>query len=268
MKKTCTQLIILVVAALIVLPVAVTGQNTTNFTAVPTTMATGVVSTVTTVVPTNTTAPIPVTSTTTGPTANTTPLSNTPTETVPGTTATTIMTTATIMTTTIPVTTTVPVTQMSVGNLTVASSPMGASVLIDGVYYGVTPLDLTGIPAGNHMVRLALSGYYDYEGTIYIVPGQESSAFGTLPPVTGYYTEPATAPQTPAPVITIMPAETVQPTQTPSPGPWENPTVLAAVIGGLITAAIGASATIFTHIWTTKKETKEETKEKEETKKE
>jgi hypothetical protein len=245
MKKTCTQLIILVMIAFILLPVSATGQNTTNSTVVQTNTTTTVESPVINQTPTETTVIIPVNTTKTVPPATTTPVPVTTTETAAGTTATT------------PASTTSPVTQVTVGNITVASSPMGASILIDGVYYGITPLDLTGIPAGNHMVRLVLSGYYDYEGTIYVLPGEVSNVFGTLPPVTGYYTQLSTAPVTPVSTTATVPAETVQPSQTSSPGPsgpLENPTVLAAVIGGLITAAIGASATIFTHVWKPKKE--------------
>ncbi|MDP3564523.1 MAG: PEGA domain-containing protein, partial [Methanoregula sp.] len=52
------------------------------------------------------------------------------------------------------------------GGVTVYSSPIGASVLIDGIYYGTTPANLTGIQQGNHIIRITQSGYYDYEGSI------------------------------------------------------------------------------------------------------
>ncbi len=251
MRNTCTQLVILVVAALMVLPVSVAGQDTMNATVVPTT-ATGAATPVTTGVPPNTTATIPVTTSATVPLVNTTPVSNTtmqtPTETVPVTTATTVVTTA------VPVTTIEQVTQVPVGNITVASSPLGASILIDGVYYGVTPANLTGIPAGNHMVRLALSGYYDYEGTLYVVPGQVTNDFGTLQPLGGSYTRPLAVHATPLIVPTTGPAVTIQPTVTSPGGALENPSVIGAIIGGIITAVIGAAATIFTHIWKIKKE--------------
>ena len=234
------QLIILILVALIFLPVSATDQNTTNSTIVPTTTVTTIESLVTNQTPSETTT-IPVTNTTTVPPTSTTPVPGTTAETVAGTTATT------------PVATASSVTQGSTGNITVASSPFGASVLIDGVYYGITPGNFAGIPAGNHMVRLTLSGYYDYEGTIYIVPGQVTNIFGTLPPLSAYYTQPSAVPATPVLTIATVPAETVQPTQTSSGGTLENPTVIAAFIG-IITACIGAGATIFTHISNTKKE--------------
>lgn len=243
MKKTCLQLTILIVVALILTPVSAAGQNTSNSTIVPTTTVTGEVSTVTTQVsPNTTTTSVPVNVTTTVlPTTTTLPPVTT-TAPVPSTSVTTAVSVS-------------QDTQATVGNITVASSPLGASILIDGVYYGTTPGDFTGIPTGNHIVRLALSGYYDYEGTMYVVPGQETSVFGTLPPLTGYYTQPPTGPATPVPTATTVPAETVKPTptQTSSGGALENPTIIAAIIG-VITACIGAGATLYPHLSKTKKE--------------
>jgi hypothetical protein len=147
------------------------------------------------------------------------------------------------------VTTTSPV-QSNSGNVEVYSSPLGASVLIDGRYYGTTPANLTDIPSGNHILRLSLSGYYDYEGTIYVIPGQTSHAYGTLPPLGQMSTSPTPVPTTAVPIIVQVPV-TAEPTQ--SQAPLENPGVIAAIIG-VITATIGAVATIFSHIFKAKKE--------------
>jgi len=65
-------------------------------------------------------------------------------------------------------------------NLVVYSSPSGASIWIDGKYYGITPAQLTNIPTGNHIIRLSLSGYYDYEGTVYVIADQVTHSTGTL----------------------------------------------------------------------------------------
>jgi hypothetical protein len=134
--------------------------------------------------------------------------------------------------------------------MSVYSSPLGASILIDGRYYGTTPANLTSLPAGNHIIRLALSGYYDYEGTVYVLAGQTTHAFGTLQPLNQYTAPPTAVPTSAAPIIIEVPA-TVVPTQTG--GPLENPGVLVAVIG-VITACIGAAATVFSHIFKAKKE--------------
>lgn len=134
----------------------------------------------------------------------------------------------------------VPVT----GDLIVYSSPLGASVLIDGVYSGITPLNLTGISPGNHILRLTESGYYDYEGTIYIVTGQTAHAFGTLPPLSQYSSAPTPVPTAAVPVIVM-----VTPTETEAPkGLLENSSVVVAIFG-IITALIAGGVSIFTHVF-------------------
>jgi hypothetical protein len=147
------------------------------------------------------------------------------------------------------VTTTSPA-QSNTGSVSVYSSPLGASVLIDGRYYGTTPANLTDISSGNHIIRLSLSGYYDYEGTIYVIPGQTTYAYGTLPPLGQFSTTPTPVQTTATPIVVQVPV-TAEPTK--SQAPLENPGVIAAIIG-VITATIGAVATIFSHIYKAKKE--------------
>ena len=147
-------------------------------------------------------------------------------------------------------TVTTPVaTPSNVGSVSVYSSPLGASVLIDGRYYGTTPANLTDIQPGNHIIRLTLSGYYDYEGTIYVLAGQTTHAYGTLPPL-NQVISPNTVTPVATPIVVAVPV-TAEPTQ--KQGAFENPGVIAAIIG-VITATIGAIATIFSHISKAKKE--------------
>jgi hypothetical protein len=140
-------------------------------------------------------------------------------------------------------------TQSNVGSVSVYSSPLGASVLLDGRYYGTTPANLTDIQPGNHIIRLTLSGYYDYEGTIYVLAGQTNHAFGTLPPLNQISSTNTVTPVA-TPIVVAIPV-TAEPT--PKQGAFENPGVIAAIIG-VITATIGAIATIFSHISKAKKE--------------
>jgi len=102
------------------------------------------------------------------------------------------------------------------------------------------------------MLQLELSGYIDYEGTIYVVAGQNTPVYGTLHPLSGYSSSSSTSVATPmtaiptaAPIVIV---QTVEPTATAtsSAGVMENPTVIAAIIG-IITAGIGAGATVYTH---------------------
>ena len=147
-------------------------------------------------------------------------------------------------------TVTTPVaTPSNVGSVSVYSSPLGASVLIDGRYYGTSPANLTDIQPGNHIIRLTLSGYYDYEGTIYVLAGQTTHAYGTLPPLNQVISQNTVTPVA-TPIVVAIPV-TAEPT--PKQGAFENPGVIAAIIG-VITATIGAIATIFSHISKAKKE--------------
>lgn len=229
MKMTCTHLIILLVVACIVMPVMAAEGNTTN-TTVPTTTETTVVTTETTLPPTTTTATTVATTVTTAvPTATTA---------VPTTTATTVPATTAVITTQ---------TTATTGDVFVASSPTGAAILIDGIYQGTTPGNVKELAPGNHLIRLSLSGYIDYEGTIYVIAGQSTSEYGTLHPMNTGPSQIIVATAS-APATTAVPVTIVQPvaTEPSSSTPLENPTVIAALIG-IVTAAIGAGASIFTH---------------------
>jgi hypothetical protein len=168
--------------------------------------------------------------------------------TIPETTVT--LETIPIVTTTLPATTATTVNSIptsappaTAGDVTVYSSPPGASILIDGVYYGTTPANLTGIQQGNHIIRLTQSGYYDYEGTIYVIPGQTAHAFGTLPPLNQY----STATPVPTAIVPIIvPVVTAEPTQ--AKGLLENSSVVVAIIG-VITALIAGGAAVFPHVF-------------------
>jgi len=242
MNRNYTYLILLLVAACLVVPVMADGVNVTN-TTVPTTSETTVVTTETTVPPTST---VETTATTAVPTTTTV---------APTMTATTIPVTT--------VTTVIPTTTPTTGGVFVASSPPDAAILIDGVYHGTTPATVPGLAPGNHLIRLSLSGYIDYEGTIYVIAGQETTEYGTLHPMnTGspqiIVATPSAPPATAAPVVTIQPVAT----EPVSESPLENPTVLAALIG-IVTASIGAGASIFTHKAKTEAAKKEDEPKKE-----
>lgn len=135
------------------------------------------------------------------------------------------------------------------GSVMVHSSPTGASILIDGIYCGITPGNVSGVPAGDHILRLSLSGYFDYEGSIYVVPGDTTRGYGTLQPMS-QVTSAAPAPTVIIPVIVPVVTATPEPAQ--DTGLLGNPSVLVALIG-VITALIAAGASIFTHIRPPKK---------------
>jgi hypothetical protein len=134
------------------------------------------------------------------------------------------------------------------GSMMIYSSPTGASILIDGIYSGITPKTVNGMPAGNHILRLELSRYYDYEGSIYVVPGQTTQGYGTLQPVNQ---DTSVAPTEILPVI--VPVVTATPIPTQNPGLLGNTSIVIAIIGSL-TVIIAAGVSIFIHLTPPKKE--------------
>ena len=128
------------------------------------------------------------------------------------------------------------------GSVMISSSPTGASILIDGVYSGTTPKTVNGMPAGNHILRLELSRYYDYEGSIYVIPGQTVQGYGTLQPINqGMSAAPTVFVPVNVPVVTATPV----PTQ--DPGPFGNPSVIIALISA-VTVLIAAGVSIYIHL--------------------
>ncbi|MFA4878012.1 MAG: PEGA domain-containing protein [Methanoregula sp.] len=165
-----------------------------------------------------------------------------PASTTPATTATTIipttvnpLVTATTSITPVPAVTTTP----STGNITIQSNPLGAQVFVDGIYRGVTPIELSGLSPGYHAIKMTMEGRYDYDGSAYVVSGERVTSFGSLPLQ-------EKTPSAITPVATTTPAGD-------SGNPITSPVVLAAAIGS-ISAAIGAFATIYTHKVKDKKE--------------
>jgi hypothetical protein len=111
---------------------------------------------------------------------------------------------------------------------------------------------VTGVPAGNHIRRLSLSGYYDYEGSIYVSAGRTEQGYGTLQPRSQF----GTAVPTPVPTVfipVIVPIVTATGASAADPGVLGNSSVVAAIIGA-IAVIIASGATIFTHVKPPKKE--------------
>lgn len=52
------------------------------------------------------------------------------------------------------------------GSIYVTSLPTGASVYVDGTYYGVAPALASGLTPGYHQVRISLSGFQDWVGSV------------------------------------------------------------------------------------------------------
>lgn len=82
-------------------------------------------------------------------------------------------------------------------NLHVTSSPAGASVYVDNVYYGTTPATIPNLQTGSHSVRVSALGYTDSVNTITVSAGQTVELPVTLVPTSA-------PPKSPAPVLGIL----------------------------------------------------------------
>jgi len=56
--------------------------------------------------------------------------------------------------------------QPATGSIYVTSVPSGASVYVDGTYYGPSPQLASGLSPGYHQVRISLSGFQDWTGSV------------------------------------------------------------------------------------------------------
>ena len=90
-----------------------------------------------------------------------------------------------------------PTIAPATGGLAIASSPSGAETYVDSLYRGSTPLTVTGLAPGDHLVRVSSSGYVDYTTTTTVISGQTSPLAITL---------------------SAAPAPTATPSPAPTPG--------------------------------------------------
>ena len=94
------------------------------------------------------------------------------------------------------------------GSLAISSSPSGAETYVDNLYRGTTPLTVTDLASGDHLVRLSESGYVDYTTTTTVTAGQ-------LMPL----------------ALTLTAAPTPTPTPVPAPGSAQVLCILATLAG-------------------------------------
>jgi hypothetical protein len=73
--------------------------------------------------------------------------------------------------------------QASVGSLSVATSPAGATIIIDGVQRGISPATIPGLSGGSHTLLLKLNGYQDLSAPVTISAGQTQTYTTGLSPV-------------------------------------------------------------------------------------
>ncbi len=97
------------------------------------------------------------------------------------------------------------------GSLFVNSTPGMATVSIDGILAGVTPLQVPAIPAGTYALVIAREGYGTDRLNVTVSPGEETVVNVMLPLLTpspsgGTPSMTGTTPPAPAPVTPLVPA--------------------------------------------------------------
>jgi hypothetical protein len=120
------------------------------------------------------------------------------------------------------------------GSLEITSTPsdVEVQVVLDGNFQGVTPLLLTNLSAGSHLLQLRSPDYQDKVQLVTITAGQKMIIAADYPPN-----------PTPAPV-TPIPLPTPEPTAMPTEKPTEVP-VTPVPPGSLYVTSFPAGATIY-----------------------
>ena len=85
------------------------------------------------------------------------------------------------------------------GQIVVSSSPAGAQVILDNIFRGITPVTLSDITAGSHVVTVKENGYQDSVQTVSVLGGRVSPVTVALAEITP--TQTRKSPATILPVI-------------------------------------------------------------------
>ena len=70
------------------------------------------------------------------------------------------------------------------GGLSISSTPAGANVFLDNAFIGISPLSMTSVAAGSHVVSMKLDGYQEYSVTTPVNTGAVSTVSAALLPET------------------------------------------------------------------------------------
>ncbi len=70
--------------------------------------------------------------------------------------------------------------QSFTGSVYVDSRPRGARVLLDGKVIGTTPMRISDIAVGSHIIKLQLDDHSDWTTSTRVVSGQETRVTGSL----------------------------------------------------------------------------------------
>ena len=93
--------------------------------------------------------------------------------------------------------------QQTTGSLSIATSPAGATIFIDGTQRGVSPATIPGLSAGSHTLLLKLNGYQDFSTPVTVIAGQTQTSTTSLSPVASAAAAPPAIPQNKTPGFEI-----------------------------------------------------------------
>jgi hypothetical protein len=71
----------------------------------------------------------------------------------------------------------------TVGSLTVATSPAGATLFIDGVQRGISPATIPSLAQGGHTLKVTMDGYVDLMAPVTVTAGQTNAYTFDLSPL-------------------------------------------------------------------------------------
>jgi hypothetical protein len=75
--------------------------------------------------------------------------------------------------------------QPGTGSVSVATSPNGALIVIDGVQRGISPATIPGLSSGSHTLLVKLDGYADLSVPVSVIGGQTKDYALVLTPLAG-----------------------------------------------------------------------------------
>ena len=106
------------------------------------------------------------------------------------------------------------------GSLDISSTPSGSAIYVDGMNKGITPMILSDVPAGSHMLELWYPGDTSLKKSVEIKAGTTSYVDASLSPIIVPTALPTTVPTT-IPTTKPTPVPTTSPVSKTLGGCWK-----------------------------------------------
>jgi hypothetical protein len=110
--------------------------------------------------------------------------------------------------------------EATMGSLDISSIPSGSEIYVDGVYKGISPMILSDVTAGSHMLELRYPGYTSLKKSVEIKAGTTSYVDASLSPIIVPTSLPTTIP-TMIPTTKPTPVPTTPPVPKTLAGCWK-----------------------------------------------